>query len=199
MTNQLQRVPRALQDELAGQSKEIINRAYGIFALLDRRARPVRAQEGMRELHVGPHEYRSACRLLLRSERFPVYVTPAGLVLRKHATKEHRFWHMAWSMGLFEMSSQQLTLDEDILDRTPEGVLKLLEAVSAKDMIQIQKLQKRAKDMRTYVLKVAEMYQRVGRALEAAQRPQIPTKRKEVRGTWSNETWKNIKKQLKGN
>jgi len=190
MTEALQKIPTALQKELTGYSLSVQANAAAIYDLLDREGCAVKVEAIKKELNIGPEEYRSARKLLMMSSA-GVYVTQDGIILKKYlTTEEQRYWHLAWSLGLFEVSGKQLTLDEDLLQKVPDAVIKLISEGKLTDHKRVSALRSRAKQAIGILMEVADMYRKVDKALGL-------TLLREVSGKDWNKTLGEIKKQLK--
>src|SRR5437867_4158168 len=121
-----QNIPAALLDEIGNAALRIQRNAFAVYDLLDRRKGPVKVEQIQVELGISQDEYRNV-RQLLSGTSAELYVTQAGIVLKKHlSSDEQRYWHLSWSLGLFRESGEQLVLDEDLLERAPDAVLKLV-------------------------------------------------------------------------
>lgn len=185
----LQKLPSALQKQITGASLRIQNNAAAMYDLLDRKACPVKVEQIQKELGIGPEEYRSARQLLTGTDA-EVYVTQEGIVLKKHlSTEAQRYWHLAWSLGLFEASGEQLVLDEDLLQQVPNALLKLLAHGKFREHSRLTAIQSRARKAIGTLVKVVSMYRQVDRAIGVALLPKVSGKEwKEALGE--------IKKQL---
>ncbi len=174
--NALQKIPSDLQKEITGASLRIQNNAAAIYDLLDRKACPVKVEEIQKQLLIGPEEYRSA-RQLLEGTSAQVYVTQDGIVLKKYLTTEdQRYWHLAWSLGLFQASGEQLVLDEDLLQKVPDALLKLLDEGKMREHDRLTALRTRTQRAIGTLLKVMNMYKEVGKAIDVALLPKVSEK-----------------------
>jgi ribosomal protein L31E len=190
MTNALQKIPTPLQQELTGCSLRVQNNAAAIYDLLDRKGGAVKVEAIKKELNIGPEEYRSARKLLMMTSA-GVYVTQDGVILKKYlSTEEQRYWHLAWSLGLFEVSGKQLTLDEDLLQKVPRAVYTLISQGKLTDHKRVSALRIRAKQAIGILMEVANMYRQVDKALGLVLLPEVSGK------VW-DKTLREIKKQLK--
>jgi hypothetical protein len=188
--NALQKVPVSLQKELAGASLRIQNNAAAIYDLLDRKASPVKVEAIQHELGLGPEEYRSARKLLMQTS-VGIYITHEGITLKKYLTaEEQRYWHLAWSLGLFEVSGQQLAMDEDLLEKAPAALMQLLAEGRLTAHNRLSALRTRARQAMGVMLKLAEMYRRIDKTLGLALLPQVS-------GNEWKKTLGEIRKQLK--
>jgi hypothetical protein len=186
----LEKVPLALQKELAGFAVQTQNNAAAIFDLLDRKAGPVKAKAVQEELGLTPYAYRNACRLLAETS-VELYYTQEGVVLKRYlSTDDERYWHLAWSLGMFEVSGKQLTLDRDLLKRVPAAILKLIGDGRLTQASRVDALRTRSKQAIAVLMDVLDMYQEVNRALEVAALPEVTGK------DWK-QTLGKIKKELK--
>jgi len=190
MTNALQRVPKSLLSDLTNYSTQLKERAAAVYDLLDRAAVPVRAEVIQRQLKLGPDEYASVRRALLRCPSAEVLVTFEGLILRKYANASHRLWNLAWCTGLFEMSGGQLILNVDMLDKAPDAVLRVIAGGGLKDPNRVRELQTRARQAAGLLVRLLNMYKQIDRALALAALP-------EVKGKDWKSTLGEIKKLLK--
>lgn len=185
----LDRVPASLQKELRNYSLRMQNNAAALFDLLDRRPGPVKVDEIRDELGFGPTDYKNARDLLMQA--VPIYITQEGITLRsKVPSDEQRYWHLAWSLGLFEISGKQLTLDRDLLQRVPGSIIKLFNEGRLADGRRLSKLRTRTREALGIMLEVVSMYRDIDRALGIALLP-------EVSGTEWKKTLQGIKRQLK--
>ncbi|HSE17690.1 MAG TPA: hypothetical protein VLB46_11610 [Pyrinomonadaceae bacterium] len=172
----LEKIPRGLQKELAGHSLKTQNNAAAIFDLLDRKAGPVKAKAVQEELDLTPYAYRNACRLLAETS-VDLYYTQEGVVLKKYlSADEERYWHLAWSLGSFEVSGKQLTLDRDLLKRVPAAIEKLIVDKKLTQASRLEALRTRSKQAIAILMDVLDMYQEVNRALEVAALPEVTGK-----------------------
>ena len=169
----LQKIPSALQNEITGASLRIQNNAAAIYDLLDRKACPVTVEDIQKELGIGPGEYRSAMQLLAGTSA-EAYVTQDGIVLKKYVTTEdQRYWHLAWSLGLFQASGEQLVLDEDLLLKVPSALATLLAEGKFREHGQLTALRTKTQKVLGTLLKVMNMYKQVGAAIEVALMPKV--------------------------
>ncbi len=185
----IQKIQGALQQQIQGAAVRMRDNAAAIYDLLDRKKCPVKVRDIQNELGIGLEEYRSA-RQLLTSADVPVYVTQDGLVLKAYATDEERYWHLAWSVGLFEASGEQLVLDEDLLKKVPQALVQLLAQGKLRDHSRLSALRTRAQKAIGTLLKVVNMYKEVDRALGVALLPKVTGK------DWKDALTE-IKKQLR--
>ncbi|MFQ5738095.1 MAG: hypothetical protein ACE5JX_03720 [Acidobacteriota bacterium] len=156
---------------------QVLARAGEMYDILDKERGPVtnaRLRQEM-DLEDNPEQYRTVKRALVRAPDTKVYVSQDGLVLHKYATKDQQYWHVAWSLGLFEISSIQLEMDEELLMQAPGAVARLL--VQGKygdsERKRLQYLSNRAIEASGFLLRLARMYQEVHRQIEIFQRPEI--------------------------
>lgn len=172
----LQKIPTVLQKEITGASLRIQNNAAAIYDLLDRKACPVKVEEVQKQLGIGLEEYRNA-RHLLEGTSAEVYVTQDGIVLKKYLTTEdQRYWHLAWCLGLFQASGEQLVLDEDLLQKVPDALLKLLSEGKLREHNRLTALRTRTQKVLGTLLKVVNMYKQVDNAIGVALLPKIKEK-----------------------
>jgi hypothetical protein len=184
-------VPVKLQKELAGFALQIQNNAAAIFDLLEKTGGPVKAKQIQTEIGLNPTSYRNACRLLEKTS-VGLYFTQDGVVLKKHiSSDDQRYWHLAWSLGLFEVSGSQLTLDRDLLQQVPEALRKLREEGKLTQESRLNALRARTKQAIGVLADVLDMYHEVNRALEVVALPEITGK------DWKKTLGK-IKKEIKG-
>lgn len=172
----LDKVPLALREQLAGAALRMQRNAAAIYDLLDQRAGPVKVSEIEKELNIGPAEYRSAMQLL-SGTLAEVYVTQEGIILKKHLSGDNlRYWHLSWSLGLVQAAGEQLVLDEDLLNKVPVALVTLLAEGKLRQHRTLIAL--RAKTQKTLgtLLKVADMYRKVGTAIEIALLPDVSDK-----------------------
>lgn len=190
MTNALQKIPITLQKELTGHSLRIQNNAAAIYDLLDRSGSAVKVDAIQKELGIGPEEYRSARKLLMATS-VGLYVTQDGIILKKYlSSEEQRYWHLAWSLGLFEVSGKQLTLDRDLLQKVPDALIKLLNEGKLTQHNRLSALRTRTGKAIGILMEVVNMYRQVDRALGLALLPAVSGK------DWKK-TLGEINKQLK--
>ncbi len=186
----IQKVPTALLQELAGAAVQVQRNAGAIYALLDRKACPVKVADIQKELGIGPGEYKSA-RQLLQGTSAEVYITQDGLVLKKYlSTDEQRYWHLAWSLGLLEVSGEQLVMDEDLLQKVPAALAMLIKDGKLRQHDRLSRLRTKAQKTIGTLAKVVNMYRQVDRALGIALLPKVTGK------DWDDALGE-IKKQLK--
>lgn len=55
-----------------------------------------------------------------------IYFCQEGYILKEYATYDQQLWHLAWALGLMEISSQQIVVDEDLLSLAPQAVQTLI-------------------------------------------------------------------------
>lgn len=55
-----------------------------------------------------------------------IYFCQEGYILKEYATYDQQLWHLAWALGLMEISSQQIVVDEDLLTLAPQAVQTLI-------------------------------------------------------------------------
>jgi hypothetical protein len=186
----LQNLPLSIQNQLAGAALRIQNNAAAIYDLLDRKRVPVKVESIKNELGIGTEEYRTARKLLMNTN-LGVYITHEGITLQKYLTaEEQRYWHLAWSLGLFEVSGGQLLLDEDLLEKAPDALVKLLNEGKLTQHNRLSALQTRTRQSLGVMLKLVEMYRRIDRALGLFLLPHVS-------GNEWKKTLGEIKKQLK--
>ena len=181
----LTKVPKSLLQQLDNHAMQIKDNSAAIYLLLEERAAPVKVKEIQEVLGLGPSSYQSACRALLETTA-ELYVTQDGIVLKKYATKDQQYWHLAWSLGLFEISGQHLTMDEKLVKSAPQAIQKLLTEGKLKDARRIGELLNKAKQTRVVLANVMNMYREIEDILNAASRKQIKSK-----------DWKKGLKQIK--
>lgn len=172
----LQKVPVALQAEIAGAALRIQNNAAAIYDLLDQKAGPVKVEEVQRQLGIGPGEYRSAMQLL-SGTKAEIYVTQDGICLKKFvSTEDQRLWHLSWSLGLVQSAGEQLVLDEDLLKKVPSALMTLLAEGKLREHGRLMALRTKTQKVLGTLLKVANMYRQVGAAIEIALLPKVSEK-----------------------
>ena len=181
----LTKVPKSLLQQLDNHAMQIRSNSAAIYLLLNERVGPVKVKEIQEVLGLGPASYQSACRALLETTA-ELYVTQDGIVLKKYATDDQQYWHLAWSLGLFEISGQHLTMDEELLKTAPQAIQKLLDEGKITDARRIGELSDKAKQAKVVLLKVVNMYREIENVLNAASRKQIKSK-----------DWKKSLKQIK--
>jgi hypothetical protein len=184
-------VPRSLDgDKLSNHNplqkhqaalQRVTNNANAIYGLLDAAGGPVKVTTIQTSLNINAQEYRKARQHLTANLADDVYITQDGLVLRKHVKGPHaasqRFWHLAWSLGLFEVSGQQLIMDEDMLGAAPAAFVHLLNTGKLPaDEKRLTALQVKARQRIGTLLKVVNMYRSIDRALGLALIPYVQTK-----------------------
>jgi hypothetical protein len=186
----LEKIPVELQRQLAEASMKVRDDAAAIYGLLDKAGAPVKVEQIQKELNITPYAYRNACRLL-RTTAAEVYPTQEGVVLKKYVTEdEKRYWHLAWSLGLFELSGHDLTLDRDLLKRVPEALEKLREEGKLKQENTLNHLRRRTRESVAILVDVLDMYREVNRMLEVSALP-------EITGSDWKRTFAKIKKEVK--
>ena len=175
MKDALKKIPNKLLLQLDAQALQLKRDCAAIYAFLDERAAPVKAKEIQTTLSIGAESYRIACRALLATTA-ELYVTQEGAVLKKYASEDHRYWHLAWSLGIFQVSGQHLTMDEDLLKRAPRDIKKLIDEGKLSDAVRLQSLSQEALQAKAVLLQVAGMYREIEKLLTAASRKQIASK-----------------------
>jgi hypothetical protein len=187
----IEKVPVKLQKELAGFALQIQNNAAAIFDLLDRNKGPVKAKAIQAELLLTASAYRNACRLLEKTS-VGLYFTQDGLVLKEYiSSDDQRYWHLAWSLGLFEISGTQLILDRDLLKQVPAALKKLRDEGKLTQENRLDALRSRTRQAIGVLVEVLDMYNEVNRALEVASLPEVTGK------DWKKTLGK-VKKELSG-
>src|SRR5437588_1317316 len=138
--NSLQRMPVDLQVELTSASPVQQRNVAEIYDLLDRTKGPLKAAAIQKTLNMKVPAYRAAIKVLHRAKI--VYATQDGLLLDKAlATFDERTWHLAWSLGSFEFSGRELTLDVDLLRQVPDALRRLQAEGKWKERRTIERLQ----------------------------------------------------------
>jgi|ERR1019366_388297 hypothetical protein len=156
--------------------QRVNDHAMAIYSLLDSSRGPVKIAQIKQALKINDQEYRRA-RQHLTTVVENVYITMEGLVLREHVNSEdQRLWHLAWCLGLLEVSGNQLAMDEDLLERAPGALIKMLSEGKLKDHKRLSGLQESAKKRVVTILKLAEMYRRVDKALGLALLSEVTSK-----------------------
>lgn len=56
-----------------------------------------------------------------------LYFCQEGYILKDYATYDQQLWHLSWALGLMEMSSQQVVVDEDLLRLAPQAIATLID------------------------------------------------------------------------
>jgi hypothetical protein len=164
-----------LQRHLAALEK-VKNNAAGIYNILDAERGPVKVAVIQQKLKINADEYRTA-RQHLTSITDDVYITQDGLVLRKYVQKDdQRYWHLAWSLGLLEVSGQQLAMDEDLLARAPVALATMWNQGKLRDHKRLSALQTRARERVGTLVKLADMYRRIDRQLGMMLLPYVSSK-----------------------
>ena len=161
---------------LVKKSSPAIDKAYNdaqaIYGLLDEAKSPVKVADICQALNLSLTQYRVARRTIVADAG--VYVTQDGLVLQRYVSdEEQRYWHLAWSLGLFEASGQQLAMDEDLLQDAPARMTKLLNEGKLPDHARLERLVKRTRDRLTTLLKLVEMYKGIETTLKLALLPAV--------------------------
>jgi len=175
--NAIKKIPVALRKELNNAADRIRGNAEAIYDMLDQQKGPVTVDQMQKELGLRPDECRTARRLLMSTESAGVYVTQDGLILTKYAThNDHRFWHLAWSLGLFEVSGRQLVLDQDMLESAPDALVKLWNAGKFQDYNRLTALKRRTRESLAVLVKVVEMYKRIEKTIDVLLLPQVASK-----------------------
>jgi hypothetical protein len=185
-----QSITPALQQEISGAALRVQRNAFALYDLLDRRRGPVKVEEIQEELKIGPEEYRRV-RQLLSGTSAEVYVTQDGIVLKQHLSSEdQRYWHLSWSLGLFRESGEQLVLDEDLLERAPDDLLKLVADGKIREESRLISLRTKTQKVMGTLAKVMNMYRNIERTIQVALLPSIKGK------DWKR-SLKDLKRQLK--
>lgn len=194
MTNALAKLPKNLALHLKSRYRaEVVAKVEEMYGILFTAEVPV-TNEQLRQkmgLDDNPHLYREAKKALVWAPKSTVYVTQDGIVLHKFATKDHQYWHLAWSLGLFEISSLQLEMDEDLLAQAPRAIHELIARGKYNDTEgrRLRQLSNRAIEASGFLLRLARMYQQMHRALNLYLLP-------EIKGTDLKTTMKQIKKLM---
>ncbi len=169
----LQKIPSTLLNEITSGSLRIQNNAAAIYDLLDQKQGPVKVEEIQKQLGIGLQEYRSARHLLMGTSA-ELYVTQDGVILKKYlSTDEQRFWHLAWSLGLFMEAGEQLVLDTDLLQKVPHALVKLLEDGKFREHGLLAGLRTKTQKAVGTLLKVMDMYKQVQKAIDIVLLPQV--------------------------
>lgn len=185
-----QNIPTALQNEISSAALRIQRNAFDVYDLLDRRKGPVKVGEIQEKLKISPEEYRSV-RQLLSGTSAELYVTQEGIVLKKYlSSDDQRYWHLSWSLGLFRESGEQLVLDEDLLERAPDALLKLVAEGKIREESRLISLRTKTQTAMGTLAKVMDMYRKIERTIQVALLPRIKDK------GWK-ESLAELKKQLK--
>lgn len=194
MSNAIAKLPKATALELKSRYRaQIVSLAAEMYDILDRAGAPLtnarlRAEMGLDD---NPELYRTVKRALVRAQGAGVYVSQDGIVLHKYATKDQQYWHLAWSLGLFEISSIQLEMDEELLKKAPQAITKLIVQGKYDDTERkrLTALSNRAIEASGFLLRLARMYQEIHRAIDVYTRP-------EIKGKDLKDTMKEIKKLM---
>lgn len=182
MTNTLQKHHAALA--------RVSRNAEAIYDILDSEKGPVKVAVIQERLKIGAHDYRLA-RQHLTAVIEGVYITSEGLVLQKYLRNaEQRFWHLAWCLGLLEISGQQLTMDEDLLRDAPAALMRMWNRGQLSDYKRLSLLQTNARKRIATLLNLAEMYRRIDQSLNITLLPKTLTSK-----DW-HDGLRQIKKQL---
>lgn len=172
----LQKIPLALQEQLAGAALRIQYNAAAIYDLLDEKAGPVKVEEIQKQLGIGPGDYRNAMQLL-SGTLAEVYVTQNGIVLKRFLSGDDpRYWHLSWSLGLVQAAGEQLVLDEDLLKKVPSALITLLAEGKLREHRTLIALRTKTQKVLGTLVKVADMYRQVGAAIELALLPDVSDK-----------------------
>ena len=110
------------------------------------------------------YELNEARKPLVRSGE--LYHCQEGYVLKEYATYDQQLWHLAWSLGLFEVSAIHLEMDRNLLLTAPKAVKRLLADGRMKpdQRIRLNRLRQQlivAMDMPKKLLQVYHEVQRV--------------------------------------
>jgi len=187
--NSLQRMPVDLQVELTSASPIVQRNVAQIYDLLDTTKGPLKAAAIQKALEMKVPAYRAAIKVLHRAK--VVYATQDGLLLDKaSATFDERTWHLAWSLGSFEFSGRELTLDVDMLKQVPDALRRLQAEGRWKDKRTIERLQNRTAQAIGVLTDVINMYHEIQHILGVASLSKIT-------GTDWKGTMGKIKKELK--
>ncbi len=194
MSNAIAKLPKNAALVLKSRYRaEVVAKATEMYDVLDKARGPVTNARLRQELGLedNPEMYRTVKKALVRVPDTKVYVSQDGIVLHKYATRDQQYWHVAWSLGLFEISSIQLEMDEALLMQAPGAIAKLIAQGKYNDTEgrRLQALSNRAIEASGFLLRLARMYQEIHRAIEIYQRP-------EIRGKDLKSTMKKIKKLM---
>lgn len=173
--NQLNRMPRGVRQQLARRPRQVQENCAAVYALLDDRQGPVTVEKIRKELNLTPGSFKKAIQELLKTTS-GLYVTQNGYVLQQHATEDERYWHIGWSLGLFQVAGEHLVLDTDLLKLTPRAITKLVREGKLRDPGRLQQLQMKARERQAVLQKVVHMYREVDRILGSATRKPIKSK-----------------------
>lgn len=69
-------------------------------------------------------DLREAKKHLIRTGQ--IYVCQEGVILKEYATPDHQFWHLAWGLGLLEVSAIHVEMDRELLLSAPKQIKQLL-------------------------------------------------------------------------
>ncbi len=187
--NSLQKMPVDLQIELTSASPVQRRNVAEIYDLLDRTKGPIKSAAIQQKLRMDAHAYRAAVKVLHRAKA--IYATQDGLLLNKTlATLDERNWHLAWSLGSFEFSGRELTLDVDLLKQVPDALRRLQAEGKWKEKRTIERLQNRTAQAIGVLTDVINMYQEIQHILGVASLSKI------TGSDWKG-TMGEIKKELK--
>ncbi len=169
--------PKSLtqQLQLNRHAQHLRRHVASLVGLLDSEGGPIPASEIQTRLQISPRTYQETCRSLLRNQEagIELYVTQEGVVLKRDATDEQRWWHLAWSVGLFQVAGQHLALDEDLIRRAPQAVERLIDEGRLDDARRVQNLIRRAREARLVAQTTANMYSRIERILREHVRQEL--------------------------
>lgn len=171
-------MPNAPLQRRIAALQRITDHAQGIYDVLDAERGPVKVADIQHRLRISGQEYRLARQHLTSVLRDDVYITQDGLVLTKYVQgMNERFWHLAWSLGLLEVSGQQLVMDEDLLARAPAALTAVWnQGKIGADPARLRLLQGRARERVGTLLKVADMYRKIERQLGLFLLPYVTSK-----------------------
>lgn len=159
--------------------QRVTDNAIAIYDLLDAARGAVKVADIEHRLGISARDYRRARQHLLSSDLGEeIYITHEGLMLTKYRpAPDQRFWHLAWCLGLIEVSGQQLVLDEDMLSTAPEALARMWNRGQLRsDRAHLERLQHAAHKRLGTLLKVAEMYRTMDRQLQLMLLPHIASR-----------------------
>lgn len=55
-----------------------------------------------------------------------LYFCQEGYILKENATYDQQLWHLSWALGLMEISSQQVVVDQELLQLAPNAIKSLI-------------------------------------------------------------------------
>ena len=95
-----------------------------IWFELDQAKCPITKEKFVKQLACSEYEFDEAKKALVRSGK--LYHCQEGYVLQEYATYDQQLWHLAWSLGLLEVSAIHIEMDQELLLTAPAVIKKLL-------------------------------------------------------------------------